>query len=344
MPATQLSLYSMGDNRYVWGNMASQLVYQAPTKQITPQSAGMRFQERDGEILQAIYERDGVMAKRQLKILFWPEKTDRAMEKRLTKLYRLGYLDWPGSLDWRTKPIPEPICWLGAKGVLWVAARNGVTLDIPHGENETWKRRLEVKLREQGIYWMREPRWIQLQHDIRVGDFRLITEQAISADPSWQLETWQHEGVFRSHVDTVEYSVVGLDGQPKKIRKGVIPDSFFMLQDTGTGQTRARVLLELDMATQDNPRFGREKVLPGINYILSSQYKARFGDNSGRWLVVTTGERRMQNLKRQAESVAGRAAGAFYFTTFERVSPQTILSQPIWYRGGENITTALLAQ
>ena len=94
MPATQLSLYSIEDNRYFWSNMASQLIYQAPTRQITSQSTGMRFQERDGEILQAIYERDGVMAKRQLKTLFWPEKTDRAMEKRLTKLYRLGYLDW----------------------------------------------------------------------------------------------------------------------------------------------------------------------------------------------------------------------------------------------------------
>lgn len=315
--------------------MPSNIIYKAPVEISAPAISGLRFQQRDGEILHAIYERDGVMAKRQLKALFWPEKTDRAMEKRLTKLYRLGYLDWPGPLDWRTKPIPEPICWLGAKGVLWVAARNGVTLDIPAGENESWKRRLEVKLREQGIYWMREPRWIQLQHDLRVGDFRLITEQAIATHPSWKLETWQHEGAFRSHVDTVEYTVASLDGQPKKMRKGVIPDSFFMLQDTRTGQTRARFLLELDMATHDNPSFGREKVLPGISYILSPQYKTRFGDNSGRWLVVTTGERRMQNLKRQAESVAGQAAGALYFTTFDRITSETVLSQPIWFRGGE---------
>ena len=42
------------------------------------------------------------------------------------------------------------------------------------------------------------------------------------------------------------------------------------------------------MRTEDNPRFGEEKVLPGIAYVRSEVYAQRFGDKSGRWLVVTT--------------------------------------------------------
>ena len=59
---------------------------------------------------------------------------------------------------------------------------------------------------------------------------------------------------------------------------------------------RARFLVELDNATHPNNRFGREKVVPGLAYIKSPEYKARFGDNSGRWLVATTGKVRMERV------------------------------------------------
>ena len=36
-----------------------------------------------------------------------------AMERRLAKLQQAGYLAWPDQSDYKTKPIPEPICWIG---------------------------------------------------------------------------------------------------------------------------------------------------------------------------------------------------------------------------------------
>ena len=51
----------------------------------------MLFQKRDGEILHAIYDNDGVLGKRHIKKLFWFEKTWRAMERRLA-LLRKEYL------------------------------------------------------------------------------------------------------------------------------------------------------------------------------------------------------------------------------------------------------------
>jgi hypothetical protein len=61
-------------------------VFQAPLVDTSKSHLGLRFQPRDEEILNMIYEYGGVVAKRQLKEVFWPNKTDRAMEKRLAKL------------------------------------------------------------------------------------------------------------------------------------------------------------------------------------------------------------------------------------------------------------------
>src|SRR5258706_6357782 len=56
---------------------------------------GIRFQLRDEDILEAIYGYGGVFAKRQLKEMFLPDKSLRALGKRLSKLYHNGYLNLP---------------------------------------------------------------------------------------------------------------------------------------------------------------------------------------------------------------------------------------------------------
>ena len=55
----------------------------------------MRFQPRDSEIIFAIHKYDGVLARRQLKAMFWPETTPQAMERRLSLLQQNRFLDWP---------------------------------------------------------------------------------------------------------------------------------------------------------------------------------------------------------------------------------------------------------
>ena len=226
----------------------------------------MRFQDRDGDILQAIYDYDGILAGRHLKQLFWSDKSSRAMLGRLSLLYHNAYLDKPSEEQQRTKPIPERVIWLGWRGILWVASQRNIKVEAPQGDNEYQLRLLQRNLREQGIRWLREPRWIQLKHDLAVVDFRLAVEKAIAELPSLTLEKWISEGVFRSETDVVDYTVTGRDGKPRKKRKGVIPDSFFLIVDAlrkiRGDPARARFLLELDEATHDNPSFGREKVAP----------------------------------------------------------------------------------
>ena len=86
----------------------------------------MRFQERDGEILSAIYAYGGLLGRRHLKERFWPDATLRAAQKRLGKLVEAGYLDRPTDEQRRTQPVSEPVYWLGWKGILWLAAQSDV--------------------------------------------------------------------------------------------------------------------------------------------------------------------------------------------------------------------------
>ena len=308
----------------------------------------MRFQERDGQLLLLIFVCGGVLAFRHIKLIFWVHATARAVLKRLAKLVDNFYLARPTAHQRRTQPIPEPVYWLGWRGILWVAAQMGVEVDPPANQGENQMRDLAKRLRDRGIRWLREPRWIQLAHDLAVVDFRLAVEQAVSQSPALQLEAWIHESEFRSDGDTVKYRITGTDGKVRQVRKRVYPDSYFVVVDEqrlAQGLlARARFLLELDHATHANSRFGREKVAPGLAYVRSPQYKARFGDNSGRWLVVTTGERRMKNLMRQTKQVAGTGARVFLFTTLDQLGTSNVLTEPMWWQVGREGPIPLLAK
>ena len=75
--------------------MTERIIYEKPQPELNKEDPGMRFQDRDFEIIQTIYNNDGVLAKRQLHQLFWPGNSIRAMEKRLSKLNHGEYLAWP---------------------------------------------------------------------------------------------------------------------------------------------------------------------------------------------------------------------------------------------------------
>jgi hypothetical protein len=282
-----------------------------------------------------------MLARRQIKKLFWSQASVQAMERRLTLLYHTSYLNMPSFEQRRIYPISEPVVWLGWRGIIFIASQIGIDIDSPNPPNENRLRKLEKQLRDAGIRWQREPRWSQLAHDVAVNDFRLAIEQAANHWPSISLEEWIPEGVFLSNMDTVTIS-----GKEGRRQKGVRPDGFFVLLDhlrqIHNSPARARFLLELDNGTHPLPRFGRDKALPGLAYLRSQAYKERFGFNSGRWLVVCRGKQRMFHLKAQTENSLGKAASVFLFATLDMIKPETVLSQPIWWRGGSKERFALV--
>ena len=308
---------------------------------------GMRFQLRDEELLMAIYKLGGIVAKRHIKELFWPDSTWRAMEKRLSKLYHNGFLDWPNQEQLRSGPVPEPVCWLGWKGALWLSSRSGCQIDPPRLINENQQRILEENLRKQGFHWLREPRWSLLKHELAVIDFKLQIENEVARSPGFALENWKFETEFRMDPDVISFTTKDRNGVFRQFNKRVLPDAYFEIIDKERqmkGENyRVRFLLELDRSTHDNPSFGREKVAPGVAYIKSPVFKSRFCSNIGWWLIVTNGgKRRMKNLMLQTKETAEQDIGLFFFTSINEIQKGHPLTSPIWRQIGKEEPRALL--
>jgi hypothetical protein len=174
----------------------------------------------------------------------------------------------------------------------------------------------------------------------------LVVERSVLQIPSFKIDKWLSESVFRSNTDVVSFQAQSKDGKFRTAKKGVCPDAYFEIVDEGrkaSGEPhRARFLLELDRATHDNPSFGREKVLPGVAYIKSPQYKARFGYNSGCWLVVTIGDRRLENLMQQTQDKAAQDAPMFFFTTLDRMAIENVFISPIWLQPNSDKPVSLI--
>ncbi len=272
---------------------------------------GMMLQQRDLDLFETIYAFDGLLSEAQIRGIFF-SGGERACRYRLSKLWQNGYLH-KSSREQR-QHLPCMIYWLDGLGAQQVANRLGIKFEQ--------------------LVWVKHPRWGQVDHDLTVSDFRVDVMEAIEQLPHLQLGAWYSEGVFRRWKDTVTFT--SEKGAMKKI---VTPDGYFELWMEGK---KFRLLFELDMATRDNPNFLLEKARPHLAYIKSDLYKQRFGHNAGRVLVVTKSQLRLKYMKASIERALESAAGIFYFSTFDLVTPQQVLSEPIWYRGGEQAPVPLL--
>jgi hypothetical protein len=258
----------------------------------------MRLTERDTHILEAIHAYDGILSFSQIQRMFFTGKSQA--EERLKLLYQNKFLNRPDESQRRR--LTEMIYWLDRNGADLIASKQG----IPLGE----------------LGWRQDPRWFQVDHDLAVNDFRLTLQKTLSQTTNVTMETWIPESEFWAYPDTITYSYNG-----HSIKRKIIPDGFFVLSHD---KLRIRYLLEIDRSTEDNPRFLREKILPGLAYLKTQAYETRFGHRSGRWIVVTTGERRLKNMLLQAKHA--KAEGLFYFTTFPQITGEKLLSAPIWHR------------
>lgn len=310
--------------------------------------AGFLFQRRDEAILTAIQEFDGVLARRQLKYLFWRRSSWRAMEKRLAKLHQNGYIAWPNLYQRKHFPIPEPIVWLNWKGARYLSGRQGIEVPLTNSINENKLRYLDRALRENGFYWLREPRWNQLTHDLMIIDIRLWINDSLGIQSTLVLEEWIKESTFKSDTDHINFQYKTRDGKIISKRKGICPDGMFILADLQRkklGQPfRVRYLVEVDKATHDNPSFGIDKAVAGNAYIKSKQYQKRFGNNLGCWLVLTTGNTRMKNLIYQTQERVGENSSIFFFTTFDRMRGNNFFGSPIWFQANSAEPKILLPE
>lgn len=270
---------------------------------------------RDLHIMETIHAYDGMMNRKQIDELFFSGKGRSQVRTRLSALCRAGYLQSFNHLTLHDVPFGEVIYLLNRRGAKELAALNSQPFKL--------------------FPWRKKPRFAQIRHDLKVNDMRLIFCQTAQQDPELTLNEWIPEGEFLSRPDKISYR----NGQNKERSRLMRPDGFFTIQKKHKNGVFA-FLVEVDMGTEDNPRFGREKVRPGIAYLKSDAYKQRFGLSYGRWLVITTGGRRMNNMKSQTERIGGN--GLFYFTTFEALTAEAVFRKPIWFWAGQDEPQAIL--
>ncbi|MCA0456139.1 MAG: replication-relaxation family protein [Chloroflexi bacterium] len=270
----------------------------------------MRLTDRDRRILEAVHAYDGMLSENQIRALFFTGRT--ATQVRLMLLYQHGYLNRP---DRRQRAaLPAMIYWLSEKGAALVAGLYGQHLSE--------------------FTWHKQPRMMQVEHDLAVNDLRILIQKACHSLPQFALKQWIAASEFHAAPDRVEFVLPNKSKATRFIR----PDGYCVISKS---DYTSRLLIEVDRGTEDNGRITIEKLLPGLAYIRSETYKARFGFSSGRWIFVTTSDRRLKNMKQAAEVALKQDAKLFYFTTFERITDETIFTEAIWLRGGDEVATTL---
>lgn len=276
----------------------------------------IQLTSRDKAFLTTIYRFEGILADYQIKRLFF-DSTPRMMA-RMSLLYHNGYVARPTKQQ--RAQLSYNVYWLDSKGIEYIASEEG------------------VEPRE--LLW-RKPgeRWSLVPHDIELNDVRIAVTEALKSLPGTELTDWISSLSFWRDYDTVIFA----DRNGKTHRRYIRPDAAFHITSPSNEKTRhSQLLLELDRSTEHNPRFVREKVIPGIAYIHNQEYRERFGVNAGRWLVVTKSERRLANMLRQTATIP-EAHKYFYFTTLQAaLTPGAFFTQPIWRRPATETQVALL--
>lgn len=300
---------------------------------------GLRLTQRDASILMAVY-RYRALTTPQIERLFFSEgavasagivaavaavegassvpnqapKPNTRCQYRLQLLFRHGYLqrdEQPQKLSEGRKPF---VYWLGRKGA-------GVVEELLDGEELDWKPK------------ERQVSPLFLEHLLATNDVRVAIETAARRH-NFSIATWLDDRTLKHRQMADVVILHGPQGGAQKA--SVVPDGYFVLD---SGQHLYHHFLEIDLGTETGvaTKWGRRdwsrKVQAYLEYYRSGKYQARYKTQGSRILIVTTGERRLANLKTVTEEAGGRSR--FWFTTFAQVRHSDVLLAPIWRKAGE---------
>jgi hypothetical protein len=255
-----------------------------------------------------------VLLTRQVEKLFFNGKQSPA-QRRLSRLYQHEYLERHVIGGVTTAPAAAPIAYtitrLGGQVLIDQFGYEYKNLRIPT------KAGLSVKF---------------LDHLLHVNDVRIAVTLATQKH-GYELVSWVDEPYFRAHPDQVEV----VDGRGKKSRKPVLPDGFFTLK---VPQGTARFFLELDRGTEPHHKF-KPQIEVYHAYFQSGLYQERFQAKGVRVLIVTTTLTRLEGLKSTTAQAVGKSH-TYWFTTAEAITPETVLTTPIWQQLGSEKRLSLV--
>lgn len=271
----------------------------------------MGLTPRDKQMLEAIYEYNGVLADYQLARMFF--SSERRMKERMTLLYQNRYVN---RFDRKERNSYSYMAYfLDKVGVAFLKQTYGESL----------------KFRLKG------DRDSRIHHDVVVNDVRIALRAALPTIGATLIES-TNSLEFDSEHDIITVPLP--DGKSR--RRAVIPDDFSHLI-MPNGKHR-RYFVEAELARKDQPRLLEDKFRPQLHYVLrSSEFTARFGEKAGgNWLYCVLDESIALKMKQTAEKL-GEASKVFYFTTYEKAfTAGAFFTEPIWWRAMGDTPIALV--
>ena len=176
-------------------------------------------------------------------------------------------------------------------------------------------RRLEMDLPEVTRYYRRTQTPTFIEHTLAVVDVWMAFREAVSARTDISIEQWLAEMQCRH-----EWDIRKPDGRWQ--RESFKPDGFVRLE-TATGYFN--FFVEADLGHTSSRQF-EGKLLTHQRYLESGLFEQTYGCPVFRTLVITTGQRRLKNLR---EILERNDSELFWFTTFETLFEAGAL-EPIW--------------
>lgn len=257
----------------------------------------IRLTERDIQIIQAVYEYR-LLTPHQLRTLFFSSL--KQAYARLAHLYHHGYLDRRFRGVHADKMNTPMLYVLDKRGAELLRVQQGIEVE-----------------------WSNDLKHVTptfLEHALAINDVRVALAKACATTDGFRLVKWEGENDLKADYDRVTI----LSEKGRKLDISLIPDSYIVME---TPKGTAHFFLELDRGTMTTKRF-KTKILAYQAYYLSGAYQRRYETRSLRVLTVTLSNVRAENLRRGTETTGGKQR--FWFTTLEQVTPQAILTAPIW--------------
>ncbi len=170
----------------------------------------------------------------------------------------------------------------------------------------------------------RRPALSLLEHTLAIGDVYIAVQNALAVHAHIRLDHWLPERFCRHG-----YEVRRADGSAGagtgRWRKEVFQPDAFLRLTRGASPAARNLFLEVDRGHTNSRQFAR-KLRTHAHFLGGGLFADVFGWPDFHTLVVTTGQKRLDNLRALAEQEAN---GLFWFTTFEAIDRSGLLA-PIW--------------
>ncbi len=191
-------------------------------------------------------------------------------------------------------------------------------------------RRLEIDLPEVVRHYKRGKTPTFIEHTLAIVDIWLALRVAVAQREDVELESWLPEMLCRH-----EWEIRSANGG-RWTKEAFKPDAFFRLAHRGEYSS---YFVEVDLGhTSSRQLLG--KLMTHGRYLESGLFEQTYGPGEFKTLVVTTGKRRLENLR---ALVGAHNSQLFWFSTMEAVEQGNCLNA-VWCRPLSSDPVALVQQ